>query len=88
MHNDPKVSGVRSYSLIVESQEGGYLAFFPSLPGCHTWGTSYEEAVKNAEEALTVYLETLASHGDPVPVEADIDKPASLGVIVRTPVDA
>jgi predicted RNase H-like HicB family nuclease len=43
-----------AYSLSIEFQkdEGGYLAFFPALPGCHTWGASDEEAVKNAEEAL------------------------------------
>ena len=24
---------------------------FPALPGCHSWGSTYEEAVRNAEEA-------------------------------------
>jgi predicted RNase H-like HicB family nuclease len=48
-----------AYSLSIEfhEDEGGYLACFPALPGCHTWGASYEEAVKNAEEALLGYLE-------------------------------
>jgi len=50
-----------AYSLSIEFQkdEGGYLALFPALPGCHSWGASYEEAVKNAEEALLGYLEAL-----------------------------
>ena len=55
-----------AYPLTVEPQpeEGGYLAFFPALPGCQTWGDTYEAAVRNAEEALTVYIDTLAANGD------------------------
>jgi len=46
------------------STKGGYLAYFPALPGCHTWGNTYEEAVKNAEEALIGYLEALHKNGE------------------------
>ena len=60
----------------------------PSTAGCHTWGKTYEAAIRYAEEALTGYLETLAKHGDPIPVESDIDAPVSLGITVRTPVIA
>ena len=58
-----------AYSLSIEfhEDEGGYLAFFPALPGCHTWGASYEEAVKNAEEALLGYLEALQKNGEAIP---------------------
>ena len=57
------------YALTIEPhpEEGGFLAYFPSLPGCHTWGKSYEEAVKNAEEALQLYVETAVKHRDPLP---------------------
>lgn len=60
------------YSLAIEPQKGGYLAYFPALPGCHTWGKTFEEAVKNAEDAHAVYVETLAAHGDAVPHQAAI----------------
>ena len=73
----------RTYSLNIEPHEGGYLASFPALPGCNTWGSTYEHAVKHAEEALAVYLETLAEHGDAIP-EEDASAPVSLGVTVRT----
>jgi predicted RNase H-like HicB family nuclease len=48
------MSKTLAYSLTIEfdEEERGYLAYFPALPGCHTWGETYEEAVKNAEEAL------------------------------------
>ena len=79
-----------AYVLTIEfhPEESGYLAFFPALPGCHTWGKTYEAAVRYAEEALSGYLETLAKHGDPIPVETDIDAPVSLGITVRTAVIA
>ena len=63
----------RAYPLTIEAhpEDGGYLAVFPTLPGCQTWGETYEAAVRNAEEALTVFIETLIANGDPVP-EADM----------------
>ncbi len=65
------------------AEDGGYLAYFPALPGCQTWGDTYEAAVRNAEEALAVYIETLAANGDPIPEATMSDAPVSLGVIVR-----
>ena len=63
------MSKTLAYSLCIEfhGDEGGYLASFPALPGCHTWGVSYEEAVKNAEEALLGYLEALQKNGEAIP---------------------
>ena len=77
-----------AYRLVVEGKEDIYLASFPSLPGCHTWGKTFEEAVKNAEEALAVYMETLVANGDAIPQETSAGQPVSLGVVVRTPVAA
>ena len=73
-----------TYRLEIERHDDGYLAYLPALPGCQTWGKTYEAAVRFAEEALSGYLETLAKHADPIPVESDIDAPVSLGVTVRT----
>ncbi|MGA3303971.1 MAG: type II toxin-antitoxin system HicB family antitoxin [Methylovirgula sp.] len=80
-----KVSS-RTYSLSIERHEDRYLAYFPTLPGCHTWGKTYEAAVRNAEEALELYLETLLAHGDPIPDDQAISELVSLGITVRTQV--
>jgi predicted RNase H-like HicB family nuclease len=58
-----------SFPLRVEryDEDGGYLVYYPDLPGCQTWGTTFEAAVANAEEALTLFLETLVANGDPIP---------------------
>jgi predicted RNase H-like HicB family nuclease len=43
--------------------EGGYSVYAPDLPGLHTEGDTLEEAVANAEEALTLYVEGLREDG-------------------------
>ncbi len=45
--------------VVVEDEAGGYIAFVPALPGCHTQGGSLEELVKNVKEAIELYMETL-----------------------------
>ena len=37
--------------LIPDMDEGGYTVSFPDLPGCLTCGKTYEEALRNAEDA-------------------------------------
>ena len=67
-----KRSAPRDYSYSVfyeQAPEGGYVAFVPALPGCHTQGETLEETELNVKEAIALYLESLALHGDPVPEE-------------------
>jgi len=59
-----------SYSVFYEqATEGGYVAFVPALPGCHSQGETLEEAERNVKEAISLYLESLTAHGDVIPVE-------------------
>ena len=68
------------YRVIIEQDEDGiYVAEVPALPGCISQGKTRDEAVKNIKEAITVYLESLEAHDEPVPppiheeiVEVDI----------------
>ncbi len=39
------------------SDEGGYTAMVPALPGCISEGDTREEALANIEEAIRLYLE-------------------------------
>jgi len=41
------------------SDEGGYTAIAPSLPGCISEGNSKDEALKNIKEAVELYLESV-----------------------------
>ena len=56
--------------VVVEpSDEGGFTAYVPALPGCISEGDTREEALANIREAIELYIE---------PVEDDINfKPNS-----------
>ena len=43
--------------ILEPSEEGGYTAVVPSLPGCISEGDTKEEALKNIREAIELYLE-------------------------------
>ncbi|MCL6099547.1 MAG: type II toxin-antitoxin system HicB family antitoxin [Bacteroidetes bacterium] len=44
---------------IIEKDENGYFAFVPDLKGCFSQGETFEEALKNINEAAELYLESL-----------------------------
>ncbi len=46
--------------VILEDEDGSYIAFVPALPGCHTQGDTLDEVLKNIKEAIELYLETLS----------------------------
>ena len=59
-----------NYMIIFEKEEdGGYHAFCPSLPGCHTQGDTYEEAVENIKDAVKLYIESIKANGEEIPAE-------------------
>ena len=43
--------------ILEPSEEGGFTAFVPALPGCISEGKSRKEALKNIREAIELYLE-------------------------------
>lgn len=46
------------FKVILEpSAEGGYTVYVPSLPGCISEGETVEDALKNIQEAIELYLE-------------------------------
>ncbi len=65
-----------NYTIILEREaDGGYHAFCPALPGCHTQGDSYDETLENIKDAIKLYLESLKAHHDPIPQEDLTIKP-------------
>jgi len=61
---------VRSFSVVYEAApEGRYIAFIPSLPGCHTQGETLEEAEGNIKEAAELYLEDILAEQGVLPRE-------------------
>lgn len=72
MKSVTKIKAPRTFSYSVfyeQATEGGYVAFVPALPGCHTQGVTLEETESRVKEAIALYLESLAAHGESIPVE-------------------
>ncbi len=58
------------HTVVLETdKEGGFVVSVPALPGCFTQGESRIEALKNAREAITAYVEELRARGEDIPVE-------------------
>ncbi len=67
-HQEPITTAEYTYTAVFEpAQEGGYVVYFPSLPGVVTEGETLEEAREMATDLLTGYLELLVERGKPLP---------------------
>jgi predicted RNase H-like HicB family nuclease len=69
------------YTVLFEREaDGGYHAFCPALPGCHSQGDTLDEAIANIREAMELYIESLTAHSEPLPVEDMLIKPVEVAV--------
>lgn len=57
------------YEIIVywSEDDRAYIAEVPELPGCMAHGDTPEAALKNAQDAIGLWIDTAKAHGDPVP---------------------
>ena len=72
-----------SYKVFLQKEpEGGYTVTVPALQGCVTYGENIDHAMKMAEEAIELYIESLAAHNEEIPsddnkLEYTVTLPAS-----------
>ncbi|MDQ3540932.1 MAG: type II toxin-antitoxin system HicB family antitoxin, partial [Chloroflexota bacterium] len=78
--NERRVAEIlaRPYSFIAvaDQDDGGWVVFYPDLPGVMTQADTYEEVAFMAKEALELWVEFQVEDGRPVPeptFEADPD---------------
>ncbi|MCD4750703.1 MAG: type II toxin-antitoxin system HicB family antitoxin [Thermoanaerobaculales bacterium] len=57
------------YEIIIfwSEEDGTFVAEVPELAGCMADGTTYHEALSNAEEIIQEWIETAMEIGRPVP---------------------
>lgn len=72
----------RRYAVVLSptqyEDEVGFTVTVPALPGCITEGDTLDEALTNAREVLTLFVESLDEGGLPVPPsDADLPRPLS-----------
>ncbi len=54
--------------LIRDTEEGGYFASYPDLPGCAAQGEDADEAIRNLEDARRLWIESRLEDNLPVPL--------------------
>ena len=60
------------FRVVIEQDEDGFfVAEVPALLGCISQGATRAEALRNIQEAIALYLESLRAHGDPIPPPID-----------------
>jgi antitoxin HicB len=65
-----KVFQVIRNGIVFELQsepEGGYTIFVPSLPGCISYGNTFEQAIEMIKDAMAGWLEVARKEGVPIP---------------------
>ena len=68
--NITKVFQVIRNGIVFELQsepEGGYTISVPSLPGCISYGNTFEEAMEMIEDAMKGWLAVAREEGLPIP---------------------
>jgi len=60
-----------AYIAVVERGKDGFGVFFPDVPGCVSAGRTEQEALANAEEALSGHLAEMLLGGDDLPERSD-----------------
>ena len=55
--------------LTPDPEEGGYSVSVPALPGLFTQGDTYDEAIRNAQQAISFHLDCLRAEGEALPRE-------------------
>jgi predicted RNase H-like HicB family nuclease len=58
------------YEIIIfwSDEDKAFVADVPDLPGCIANGKTYEDALKKARQAITLWIETAKEFNDPIPV--------------------
>lgn len=55
------------FSVVIEKDADGYVAFVPDLPGCYTQGDTYEEVVLQIRDAIRLHIEDRMSRDEQIP---------------------
>ncbi len=62
------------YPVFLEKDpESDYGVTVPDLPGCYSAGSTIEEALENAEEAIMTHVEGLLLDNEPIPAPTPIE---------------
>ena len=73
-----------SFRVQYSEEDGGYIALSPEFPGLSAFGVSPEEAIRESETALELFIETYSDLDKPLP-EPNVLKQYSGQIRARLP---
>lgn len=74
-----------TYLAVFEPSGTGYSVYFPDLPGCTSYGKDFEEAQREAADALGLHLYGMEKDGEEIPTPSAnpiIDEETAAGYLV------
>lgn len=74
-----------TYLAVFEPSKDGYGVYFPDLPGCISFGKTFDEAYREATDALGLHIYGMEKDGDELPVPTanpELDEDTSPGALV------
>ena len=63
---------VYHFSILIERDEDGYVAFCPELQGCYTQGDTYEEVLENIRDAIRLHIIDRRENGEDIPQAKEV----------------
>ena len=61
------------YPALIESGGDDHGVTFPDLPGCVAMGQTLDETIRNAEEALHDWMDSMEELGHPIPTPSQLE---------------
>lgn len=62
---------IYQFTVVIEPDEEAFHAYVPALPGCHTFGSTIDEARANIAEAIELHIESMRQEGELIPIERE-----------------
>ncbi len=53
-------------------EDAGFIVLVPDLPGCSAFGTTQQEAVGEAQDAIAAWVEAMTAAGNAIPKPSSI----------------
>lgn len=70
---DPATQSRYSMSIEWSPEDDAFIVTVPELPGCRTHGATYDEAVRQGQDAIGTWADAALEDGDPLPAPRHFD---------------
>ena len=68
--------GKTRYAVVIDGEPGAFGLWVPDMPGCASMGTTVDELLQNAQEALRMWAEDALADGETLPTPRSFDEVA------------